>query len=79
MLAHLCLSCERDVMVNELAPGHQHDGDGMVVPALVLKDDSVPEKRMTIINSVFYFHCSCTFFYNLLKFLSLSVQKVGKS
>jgi hypothetical protein len=48
-------------MINELAPGHQHDGDGVVVPALVLKDDSVPEKRMTIINSALYFHSTGIF------------------
>ena len=33
---HLCLGSESDVVVDELAPGHQHDGDGVVVPALVL-------------------------------------------
>ncbi len=55
-MAYLGLSCERDVMINELSPGHQHDGDGMIVPALVLEDDSVSEERMTIINSVLYFH-----------------------
>jgi len=71
-LGHLCLSCERDVMVDELAPGHQHDGDGMVVPALVLKDDSVLEERMTIINSVLYcisISIAHVYFYNFLKFL----------
>ncbi len=77
-MGHLCLSCERDVMVDELAPGHQHDGDGMVVPALVLKDDSVPEERMTIVNSVcvltVLFPIAHVYFYNLLKFLTLRVQ-----
>ena len=32
----LGLSCEGDVVVDELAPGDEHDGDGVVVEALVL-------------------------------------------
>ncbi len=72
ILGHLGLSSERDVVVNELAPGHQHDGDGVVVPALVLKDHSVPEERMTIINSaLFPLH---TYIFDL--FLPISVQNM---
>ena len=32
----LRLGCQRDVVVNELAPGHQQDGHGVVVEPLVL-------------------------------------------
>ena len=39
--ADLGLAGEGDVVVDELTPGYQQDGDSMVVPALILQGNSV--------------------------------------
>jgi hypothetical protein len=47
---YLRLPCERDVMVDELAPGHQQDGHGMVVKSIVLCTRIQPNSNCHFLN-----------------------------